>query len=464
MRLEALIAPMKLDPSDYNAGLRSAENTARASAQRIGNIMTKTGLALGAIGLPFAALIKDAIGAASDLRESQNAVNVVFGESSNVLLDYSQTAASSIGLSAQAFNQAGAVMGAMLQNLGFDQAAAARQTIILTERASDMASIFNTDVATALAAIQSGLKGEFNPLEQFGVKLNMAAVNAKAMELGLANANGELDDAAKAQAILAIVMEQTDKVAGDFVNTSDQLANSQRILTAELEDAKAALGEEFLPIALEVVTALKGMLSAFKGLSPEVQKGIAVIAGLMAALVVIGPVISGIGALIAIGITGPMLLMGAIVGAAIGGLVLMIQKVRREFENWKVQWKAGWAIIADVAQKAISFIKGLLNGLQLPAWVTDFLGGGKNNTKFTGYGGPRATGGPVRKNTAYWVGEREAELFVPEVNGRIFNQSQLGENKTVQVTVNSQNSIDYPRLAQEIVTALRPALQARPAR
>jgi hypothetical protein len=60
-------------------------------------------------------------------------------------------------------------------------------------------------------------------------------------------------------------MQETDQLTGDFANTSDQLANSQRILKAEFENTKAEAGQALLPIMQELVGFInrKG-LPAFK--------------------------------------------------------------------------------------------------------------------------------------------------------------------------------------------------------
>jgi hypothetical protein len=43
-------------------------------------------------------------------------------------------------------------------------------------------------------------------------------------------------------------MQETSGVTGDFANTSDGLANQQRILKAEIENTRAEIGEKFMPI------------------------------------------------------------------------------------------------------------------------------------------------------------------------------------------------------------------------
>lgn len=205
--------------------------------------------AAGTLGAAFGSAIR----AASDLGESINAVEKVFGEASGIIANFGEVSANAVGLSTREFNQLATVTGSMLQNLGLNEQEAARQTVTLTQRASDMASVFNTDVGTALGAINSALKGEANPIEQFGVKLNDAAVRARAVELGLAKTTAEVDANAKAVATLNIIYEQTSQTQGDFASTSDDLANSQRRAAAAFENAQARLGKSLTPLAGNLV-------------------------------------------------------------------------------------------------------------------------------------------------------------------------------------------------------------------
>lgn len=205
--------------------------------------------AIAAVGAGLAKFAVDSIAAASNLEESMNAVNKVFGESAEVINNFGQVSANAVGLSTREFNQLATVTGSMLTNLGFNAKQAGQETITLTQRAADMASVFNTDVGTALDAINSALKGEANPIEQFGVKLNDAAVRARAVELGLAATTSEVDANAKAVATLNLIYEQTSKTQGDFASTSNDLANSQRRAAAAMENAQARFGKVATPIA-----------------------------------------------------------------------------------------------------------------------------------------------------------------------------------------------------------------------
>jgi hypothetical protein len=233
----------------------------KKNLQSVGKIAG--GVALGgvvALGVGIGKLASVAIPAASDLAESINAVNVVFEDNADTILEWGKTAAKTAGLSQAEFAQMAAQTGAMLQNFGLDAEEAADQTINLAQRAADMASIFNTDVDQALTAIQAGLRGEADPLEKFGVSLSAAAVKAKALELGLEDAGGELSQTALTTARLALLFEQTDKISGDFVNTSGDLANAQRVAKAQLENFMASIGKLALPILGKLFKFVSGTL------------------------------------------------------------------------------------------------------------------------------------------------------------------------------------------------------------
>jgi hypothetical protein len=257
--LMTLLVKLGLDTSEFDGKIGGVEKKAKGSASSILSAFSGIGGAVvagaAATGAAAAGLLISSIKPASDLGESINAVNKVFGEGSYQILEYGKTAAYTVGLSNREFNSLATTTGAFLQNVGFSADDAAGETINLTKRAADMASVFNTDVSTALNAIQSGLKGEFNPLEQFGVKLNAAAIEAKAMSMGLADSKNELTDSHKAAAALELMYEQTAKTQGDFIDTSDGLANGQRTLAGVFENVKAKLGTALMP-AIEKVMKL----------------------------------------------------------------------------------------------------------------------------------------------------------------------------------------------------------------
>lgn len=332
-----LIYRLIADETELVKGLKSAQKEAEASAKKFTEIGKKLtlGLTVPIIGAG-AAMIK----LASDTGESLNAANVVFKESTKVIEAWGANAAEQAGLTSAEFYQASAVIGAGLINAGASAEQASAQTIELTKRAADMASIFNTSVSDALTALQAGLRGESEPLRRFAVSLDEATIKARAQAMGLVDASGEVTAYGKSQARLAIIMEQSNRFQGDFVNTSGQLANGTRILTARIKEEAAELGQQLLPLVLKVVQGVGGLVDKFADLSDEQKKAVLVTAGVAAA---VGPLLIGVGQAItavntlgtafkALSVAGggPVVLALAGIAAAVGLVAAGMAKAKRE--------------------------------------------------------------------------------------------------------------------------------------
>ena len=125
------------------AGMESAGKSATSLKERLGEVAgTAAGFLAGnaiASGISgFKNLMSGAVESASDLNESVNAVQMIFGKSSGSILDWGKKNAESFGLSQQAFNEMATPMGAMLKNAGLNMQDTSKWTIDLTKRASDM--------------------------------------------------------------------------------------------------------------------------------------------------------------------------------------------------------------------------------------------------------------------------------------------------------------------------------------
>ena len=209
--------------------------------------------ALSSIGRVAVAQIGSAVDASSRLQQAQGAVSAIFRDSATEVREFASDAANSVGLSSAAFQQQAATIGALLQNLGQTRAESARTATGLIPVGADLAATFGGTTADAVAAIGSALRGERDPIERYGVSIKEAAVQQKALELGLASSAAQLDDTAKATATLALIQEQARSSQGAFARESDTLAGQQQRLNAEIEDLRAELGEALLPAMTELV-------------------------------------------------------------------------------------------------------------------------------------------------------------------------------------------------------------------
>ncbi|MDG4801724.1 hypothetical protein [Micromonospora sp. WMMD980] len=217
-------------------------------------------------GAQVGSFLKDAITQASDLGEAANKLKTVFGSATDQVMAFAGKGAQQLGQSNLAIQNAAATFGVYGKAAGLAGKENAAFSTQLVQLSTDLASFYNTDPSQAMEAIAAGLRGESEPLRQYGVLLDDATLRNEALRLGLIKTTKQaLTPQQRVLAAQAAIMKQTKVAQGDFAKTSGGLANQQRILTAQWEDAKAKLGQAFLPAVTSVVRALNS------GLGPAVK-------------------------------------------------------------------------------------------------------------------------------------------------------------------------------------------------
>lgn len=251
---------------------KGAENSLgklNKTTSSISKTMTRT---LGAIGVGFTLNkvvdgIKGAITASSDLSEAVNAINVSYGEQAAEIEKLGLAAAQGLGLSKTELYGIATQFSSFSKTIAGDGGDAVEVFKDLSTRGADFASVFNMDVNTALAKFQSGLAGQSEPLRAFGIDLSAATVEAYAISNGIIKSGETMTEQQKILARYGALMEQTSMVQGDFANTSDGLANQQRILNAEFENAKAEVGNALIPVMTELLQVVMQHIPEIKQLA-----------------------------------------------------------------------------------------------------------------------------------------------------------------------------------------------------
>lgn len=252
---------------DVRANLKGFDDDVRRAGEGLSGAFSEYGkkigkaLVTGIAGYKVAQFTKDSVKQASDLTEQTNKVAVVFGAASGKVLDFSKNSATAFGQSREQALAAAGTFGNLFRTIGLTTDQSANMSDNLVKLAADLASFNNSDPTEVLDALQSGLVGEVRPMRQFGVSLDEMSLKQEAFNLGLiTSTKGVLPPAIKAQAAYSLMMKETTLAQGDFQRTSGQLANQQRILSAQWIDFKAQLGMALLPTVLNLVKALNTYL------------------------------------------------------------------------------------------------------------------------------------------------------------------------------------------------------------
>lgn len=269
------------DATKAKAGFAEAEKAADKFDVQLGNV-AKTAINAFATR-EIANFGRAAINEASDLAESANAVDVAFGDAADRILKLGENASTAVGLSATDFNQFAVQFSGFAKQLVSDEQDIVAVTEEISTRVADFASVMNLEVPDAASKFQSALSGSAEVLRPYGIDVSDAAVKQQALADGIWDGVGNMTESEKVMGRYRVVMEQTSQMAGDFANTSDGLANQQRILKAEFDNIKATVGEAMIPALESLMGAVKPVLEAFTALPDGLQQvgvlGLAAVGG-----------------------------------------------------------------------------------------------------------------------------------------------------------------------------------------
>jgi len=209
--------------------LTKATQGAQKTLEKLGTSFKKVGAAVGktvagigiGLGAAVASQIKPAIDAASDLEQQYGALDSVFKDIAPSMKQFASEQYR-IGLSTADAARSMTLLGSQLKGYGLPVDEAASKTQELTLLAADLAATFGGTTADAVTSISALFRGEYDPIEKYGVAIKKSDVNARLAAEGLDKLEGEQLKMAEAQTALTLLFEKTTDAQGQLLRTCKQ--------------------------------------------------------------------------------------------------------------------------------------------------------------------------------------------------------------------------------------------------
>lgn len=237
------------------AGFKEAAGGLDGLEKNLKRVQPAATVAAGAV----IAMGKQAIDSASALEQSTGAVESVFKGQAAAIKSFASNAADAVGLSKNQYQEFASVLGSQLKNLGTAQQDLVPTTNKLITMGADLASMFGGTTADAVESLSAAFRGEYDPIEKYGISIKQSDINARLAAKGLDGLEGAAGRQAQAQEVLAMLTEQSADAMGNFQRETDTAAGSAQIAAAHWEDAKASLGEALLPIVTQAAEKLAAL-------------------------------------------------------------------------------------------------------------------------------------------------------------------------------------------------------------
>ena len=284
LNLGVMSAAIRLDVSQYRKELAGVENTSSNTFKRIAS--AAAGYLTARAVFSF---VTGAMAEFSKLEEGNNKLKYTFTEIREEAARTARQLSETYHISAQTATNSVADIGDMLTGFGFGQSDALNFARQIIERGIDVASFKGLDQTDTIQRMTAALTGETDSLKTMGVVIRQDTDDFRDQVAAIQAATGATETQAKAQAILAQIMQQTSNAAGDYLRPDAPRTYAQELtdLREALKQFKAEVGTQVQPIAQETVVKARELLELYNNLTPSAKSFLNVTTATVAAMVLL---------------------------------------------------------------------------------------------------------------------------------------------------------------------------------
>lgn len=230
---------LKLDIlADGSSAIKEINNVRDAAREMInvGSQMTKV------TTVPIITALAAAVKSAGDFTETLGKTNVVFGEMTDTVMEWSENAIDAMGMAQSTALEMSSAYGDMATGMGMATAESATMSMNLTQLAADISSFKNKSLSEVNTALMGIFTGETESLKQLGIVMTQANLQQYAYSQGITQTIDKLSQAEQVQLRYSYVMAQSANAQGDFARTGENLNNRVRKLTETLKELANSYG------------------------------------------------------------------------------------------------------------------------------------------------------------------------------------------------------------------------------
>lgn len=191
--------------------------------------------------------------------ESLNSANrfaYVFGDSTKEATEWLDQLDAKVNMNRTDIETFASTLYRMGSNMGVASRDAMEMTKSMTQLAVDLQAF--TGDANSLEALSSALRGEYDSIQNYGVVISSAAVEAKALSMGLDKSS----ESALLMARRAVLLEQCADIFGYAEGSAQTLSGQIGQLKENFTKLGNALGSMFAPLLQAVLPTLNAIVQA----------------------------------------------------------------------------------------------------------------------------------------------------------------------------------------------------------
>ena len=237
--------------------------------------------------------------------------------------------ANSIGLTEQQYKNSATSIATYYKNMGMTTSETSRLSAESMNLVADLAAITDMPFDEAMDRFKSGLMGNYEALDAFGINVSARSLENSEFVKGLGKSWNQLSDNEKMMAVYNEIVRQSSSAQGLAKQEAQSFGMQMKLLKEKIMETAGAIGEKLLPYLEPFIQKMNEIVEAvgnFANEHPQLMAGILAVTGAIGGLMlVLGPVLMVIGQLMT-GFASATVVAG-VLGTTVGAMALVFVKV-----------------------------------------------------------------------------------------------------------------------------------------
>ena len=264
------------------------------------------------------------------------------------LISSSSELASSIGLTNKQYKDSATTIATYYKNMGMTTEQTNDLTSETMSLVADLAAITDMPFDDAVDRFKSGLMGNYEALDKFGINISANLLSNSEFVKSLGQSWNSLDDNTKMLAVYNEIVRQSSSATGLASQEAQEFGMQSKLLSQRIEELKGKIGEKLLPVLqpfLQKINEVVQAISKWVEDNPELTKTILTIATVIGTvLAVVGTLTVGLGSMIimwgaistALATASiPFLAIAGVIAGVVAGIILLAGVVNANFKGIK---------------------------------------------------------------------------------------------------------------------------------
>ena len=387
VRISADTSGFSSEVNKMSKSMSSMSKTIKDNYAQIGEGLKNIGTKMTVVGAGIVASIGGIVSKGAEWSAQVEGQKFLYNNLDKAVqksIDSNSKNAQTIGLTAQQYKNSATTIATYYKNMGMTTDETSKLSGETMNLVADLAAVVDMPFDEAMSRFKSGLMGNYEALDTFGINLSANTLQNSEFVKSLGKSWNQLSDNEKMLAAYNEILRQSGPMTGLAAQEAESFGMKFKLLKQQISETVGQIGSNLLPVLEPLVQKLSDVatrVSEWVAENPKLTQTIlTIVGGIGVFLATLGPLLVLVGSLITsfaglttiagalgVGVGALVGIFGSVIGivvavvAAIAGFIAIVVKAYKENETFRNTVNTVFNNIKSIISNVMSVIKDVIS-------------------------------------------------------------------------------------------------------